>query len=306
MSDIRRSEILFFNPDVNDGDRPPQPEPEILNAGEGKDIHHVHFDIDNPPTDPQEFLAFLKWYHGEERWKAKKFAGNNLPDVYDYSQITPEMIPIAIKQAHEKGIDIKELNPAQIFLANAYPDTDLLKKDEEIRSMRIELLKKNQRQLEFILAPQSRFFIHATPTLENAQNIMEQGLYCGKEGLSGSAISLDKGTTPIEDEYIQERIRATVMENNMQKLADSHRGYRYQVIIELPKLNAEQKRDYESKKERGEHIEATSYFIKPLTEGKFFGAEGVEIVYDAVLPPSFILGYIDLDEGNFIPQKGTG
>ena len=42
-----------------------------------------------------------------------------------------------------------------------------------------------------------------------------------------------------------------------------------------------------------------------LTEGKFFGTEGVEIVYDAMLPPSFILGYIDLDEGNFIPQKGT-
>jgi len=70
---------LFFFP--NDGSP---------NEADDKEIHRVNFDIDNPPQDSQEFLDFLKWYHGEERWKAKKLAGNNLPDVYDYSQITPD------------------------------------------------------------------------------------------------------------------------------------------------------------------------------------------------------------------------
>ena len=237
----------------------------------------------DPEEDPSKYLAYLK--------------AHNPNYVYD-DDFTPDMIESAVAWAKSRGFDPGELSPAQIRLSQDFDLGDKTRSEiaEDVKNQREARLLANKQELEGILAPIEAAFFHATPSIENVQSILRNGLYCDSaQGLNGSAAVLDSVASDADAET-----RAEVIVSNVRKLAYPHRGYRYELIIMLPKLSAEQKSDYRTRA-RQENVSATSYYMKKLAEE--VGAQGVEMTYDAILPREYIRGYIDLDTGRFTSRE---
>lgn len=252
---------------------------EIESAETSEDIS---YDGD-PLKYPAEYLEFLK---------------RKNPN-YNYRGVDPEMIAKAVEWVRGKGFNPSELSPAQIFLSQFHVPGEKTRAEivEEMEKARIERLSANKTELASILAPKGKIlFFHATPVFENVQSILNNGLYCdSRMGLDGVAVPLDSLSPNTDQNAINQ-----IIESNLRELACPHGGHRYEIIIELPPLTPEQKADFQKRRVKGEPVSRTSYYVQPLSVEA--GAIGVERTYDAILPPQYLKGFIDLDTGQFIPR----
>lgn len=241
----------------------------------------------DPLEEPEAFLEYLKLKNPE----------------YDYSHLsenkeefTPDEIKKAIEAARKHNIDISEISPEHITIAESVLNSTE-PNHNEVRRNRIVALRKNKEQLMPILAPTNAEYAHATAHIENARNILEVGLYCDSRlGLDGTAASLSRVNLD-DDQHTKDQ----KIESNLLNLADFHRGHRYVVLLNLPDLTPEQEADYRAKKANGKHPSYTSYFVEKLPEKKDVGA-----AYkgnDAVLPSKYIKGFLDLDTGQFVTRQ---
>ena len=212
------------------------------------------------------------------------------PD-YDYYGVSADMLPKAIEFALSRKLDPSGLSPAQIILSQ---DFDINEKTlgeiaEEQKEKRTKNLLNNKNELAKIFINKEPIFSHATPTIENAQSILDKGLYCDRStGLNGVAVWVSTMPSDTTEEMANE-----IIEKSLKKLADSHRNYRYQIIIALPNHNRDQKTGQQKIKQTN--------IIKPLTEE--VGVRGVEKTYNSILSKEYIKGYIDLETGKFFPNS---
>ncbi|MBI2577088.1 hypothetical protein HYV84_07790 [Candidatus Woesearchaeota archaeon] len=203
--------------------------------------------------------------------------------VYDYDQpsITPDRVAKALVWAKNNGSDVKELTPAQIILSQN-GNENLFEQAVARVNERRERLIKNRDKFEWFLFPQRTLLFHATSVEDTAKNILRKGLYCHTRlGLNGVASLFDRAGDKEE-----------VIQRNIQRLSDTHRNYRFVVVVQLPMLTKE---GVSNLKKEGCHW--TVYYVIKLPEA--IGAQGYERTYDAVLPQKYILGYLDLDTMEF-------
>jgi hypothetical protein len=239
----------------------------------------VQFDQD-PLMNPSGFFDYLKVKNPN----------------YKYDDLTsPEMIRKAVEWAQEKGFDPSELSPAQILLSQDYTPGTKTKAEiaQEVIEERVERLLSKKKELAHILVPTGNRYFHATPDLDTVRAIFKEGLYCDSRlGLDGSAVPL--ASLPADS---GDASRDMILNLNVRKLAEPHRGHRYEVIIDLPSLTSQQMADYESRAANGENVSTSSYFVE--TRDHEVGGEGAVITYDATLPPKYLKGYIDLNTGEY-------
>jgi hypothetical protein len=269
------------------------------------DVQSMDFDPENPPyDDPETFLAFLKWYHDPNRVAQIEDSAERPADyVYDVLPVAAEMIPTAIVWARKKGIDPRDLSPAQIV--GVYSDS---KRPEHMRSDAIEeryqqtrdQWKRNLEQnekLEPILCPQKRTFIHATGRfggLDAVNSILQHGLDVKDGSILGTAGQLEQvKLTGEEDEIMKEQMLNTVRAANIEILSSPHKGYQgniYEIIIQLPDLTDEQAQEMRQQREgwSGANGDSTQFYITHDQKSSRF-----------VLDPQYIMGYVDLETGEF-------
>lgn len=217
------------------------------------------------------------------------------PD-YDYKGITDDMVTRGVEWAKSKGLDPRSLSPAQIFLSQGSSEVrNLAELADENKKRRLEVLTQNKDLLKQVLTSSGDIFAHATPSSETAQAILDSGLYCdSKLGLNGVAVALNKTPDQVTDKQ-QEQI----LEANIQKVVDTHQGYGFVVLVDLPALSENEKQAFEKRKAQGDNVSYSVRFAEKL--GKPVTVNAVS--YDAKLPVEYIKGYIDLDSGQFIPKK---
>lgn len=257
------------------------------------------FDIENPPyDDPAKFLEFLRWYHSEKRFyeATKREDWKNRVDVFDYDdglRVDANMIPKAIAVARRKGLDPRNLSPAQIigFAGMDLENNEATHADFQRRQAGWEeKLKKNFAIIKDVLLPLQPTMVHSTNEL-SAQSILKQGLYVGTQpGLLHTAVKLySVDSSDLTGEDLAE-VKQITLERNLNTITKPHRGLygnTFVVVIRMPELTKEQKEELKEKRERGEGADTTDnedYYNKN-NKGEYF------------LDPKYIVGYINLDTG---------
>ena len=260
---------------------------KLIQEFDRREVFHIY---DPPIHDPARFLEFLKWLHsprGLEQWKRLGFASQL--KFYDYSGITPDMIPKALASIqHEHDplhFGATQLSPQQILdsqRADSEKDRAILTLKKFIGD-RMDRLRKN-RELMDIISGDRNLYIHATTDRETAEKIMRGGLFFSD--LGGSVVGLYRSG-----------IISASRESNLRTLVRSHGGYSYQVIIEFPKLTIQQLRIFYQRYKRDRGL----FFGKKLERKVVIpGPRGAIREFDKVLEPKFILGYVDLNNGQLV------
>lgn len=249
------------------------------------------FSKDAPPLEnPEKFLEWLKWHNA---------------DQYDYEalRITADQVRTAIDWARSKGIDPRELSPAQIVLSQ---HAQLAEKEEkrlqEEEKGRVAALEAHKVELKDIFVPDVTTFHHATGSLETVKQIFKEGLLCSSAlGLGPTAQSLER----VHEQGLRAEESEAVEHKNIVQLAKAHRGGRYQIIIRLPEMTPAQSAQWEEERAEGQKS-WTSLYVTELEAPVEVPSSGLAMTsWDAKLDPKYIVGAIDIDTGEFIDKSST-
>ncbi len=250
-----------------------------------------------PIDDPEAYFDWLKNFHGTEYALAIQDIGEAPPAEYDYSDIRIDEVKEILDAVKKQRKDdpegqrevLSELNPAQIV--SFTPGERLLTAKEATEAF---LKRKQERSEQFAQFPAFREiatpqeskvrFVHATASENTAQEIMQTGLHAHEpyQGLSGVAVGLGKN-----------------LEDNLQHLANTHRGHEYGIVIALPQPT-EQVID----EMRGVYypgfgrLPYDGLFVEELQNKIELHGAGID--YSHVVPAEFIEGYLDQTNGSFI------
>lgn len=176
------------------------------------------------------------------------------------------------------------------------PDQESAENDYSIIE-RQQRLTDNHDQLLDVFTSNGSIFTHATQE-DTVDNILSEGLRCKTiTGLCGVASRVGIDTLSPKESMDEKREKMRVM---IPHIANSHRRYPRLFILDLPPLTEDQKRKIATLKETVDEIHWTTFFVKKTK--KVAVTHGGRSIYDAILPPRYIKGYINLDTGKFIPN----